>query len=71
MPFTRKQDLLLICRDKKITKTFSTVGNRTPHEKKFGHALTITATRERLLYDETTKQYKVPNKACYSRSSYS
>ena len=70
MPFTRNQDLLLTCRDQKWGKTFSTVGNRTHHEKKFGHALTITVKRERLLYDKTAKLYKCPKKERSSRSIY-
>ena len=68
MLFTRKQVSLLICRDQKCAKIFSTVGNCTRHEKKFGHALTITTKMERLLYDKTTKLYKFLNKGCSSAS---
>ena len=76
MPFTRKQDSLLTCRDQQCAKSFSTVGNCTCYKKKFGFAQTITIKTKRLLYNETTKLHTCPNEGCsstfrYNRSKYS
>lgn len=70
MNYELKQDSLLKSRDQKSVKTFSIVGNCTRHKKKFGHAPTITIKTKRLLYNETTKRHKWPNKGCSSTSRY-
>lgn len=69
MPFTRKQDSLLTCRDHKFAKTFSNVGNRSCYEKKIGHAPTITTKMERLLHDQIIRICRCLDKGCFSTSS--